>query len=313
MQILAQILSPCTLPLNRHGTTTLAFSTTPPRLKTKRNWSRRGKLGNWAKKVERTKVSAVEEGNADSGAVRKRRVVEHICLVKAKDDLSEEQEKNMLDHLYTTQYQMRGIISISLGRISDENPEQYTHAIFMRFQTKEDLDKFYENPFYIGVLKEHVMPYCHEFINLDYESEVEDDILSIFRKGEEFNYGVELMLLLAFTKSSLGAPAEDAIASLASLAIEFPSLIVQATKGPNINMNNKEYTHGVVIRFRSLDAFEIFMGSSEYKNYVEMYVGAHHPKVFVSAFFCRPYWHGAYVASWLCNSIARPVFDNLRG
>ncbi|GFQ01331.1 hypothetical protein PHJA_002277000 [Phtheirospermum japonicum] len=172
----------------------------------------------------------------------------------------------MLDHLYTTQYQMRGIIAISLGRISDENSEQYTHAIFMRFHTKEDLDKFYENPLYVGVLKEHVMPYCHGFINLDYESEVEDDILSIFRKGEEFNYGVELVLLVAFIKSSLGGPAEDAMALLTNLAMEFPSLIVQATKGPNVNMSNKEYTHGVVIRFRSLDAFEIFMSSSEYKN-----------------------------------------------
>lgn len=32
-----------------------------------------------------------------------------------KEDLSEEQEKDMLDYLYTTQYQMRGIIAISLG------------------------------------------------------------------------------------------------------------------------------------------------------------------------------------------------------
>lgn len=44
-------------------------------------------------------------------------MVEHICLVKAKDDLSEEEEKDMLDFLYTTQYQMRGIVAMSLGDI----------------------------------------------------------------------------------------------------------------------------------------------------------------------------------------------------
>lgn len=38
-----------------------------------------------------------------------------MCLIKGKEDLSEEQEKDMLDYLYTTQYQMRGILSISLG------------------------------------------------------------------------------------------------------------------------------------------------------------------------------------------------------
>lgn len=31
----------------------------------------------------------------------------------------------------------------------------------MRFQRKEDLAKFYDNPFYLGVIKEHVSPYCH--------------------------------------------------------------------------------------------------------------------------------------------------------
>lgn len=95
--------------------------------------------------------------------------------------------------------------------------------MFMRFQRNEDLAKFYENPFYTKVLQEHVMPYCHVclsckhqylrsyvhskspadidlilcyfelrdffsnsqgILNFDYETEVEDDILPIFRKGE---------------------------------------------------------------------------------------------------------------------------------
>lgn len=48
---------------------------------------------------------------------------------------------------------------------------------------------------------------------------------------QEFNYGIELMVLVEFSPSSLGTPAEDAITSLANLSVEFPSLIVQATKG----------------------------------------------------------------------------------
>lgn len=41
--------------------------------------------------------------------------MEHICLLKAKGNLSEEEEKDMLDYLYTLQYQMGGIVAISLG------------------------------------------------------------------------------------------------------------------------------------------------------------------------------------------------------
>ncbi|XP_042055770.1 uncharacterized protein LOC121800264 [Salvia splendens] len=274
MQVLSQIFSPRTLPSRRgNRSETLGIAASQSRLK--RNYTRssgvssfvdrRGSLSDCAVNRRRNVVvSAVEEGISGAGAQRKRKVVEHICLVKAKDDLSEEEEKDMLDFLYTTQYQMRGIVAMSLGCICDQNPEQFTHAIFMRFQTKEDLAKFYENTFYTTVLKEHVMPYCHGFINFDFESEVEDDILPIFRKGEEFNYGVELMILVEFSQSSLGGHAEDAITSLANLTVDFPSLIVQATKGANLKKDNIEYTHGVVVRFRSVEAFKIFMSSSEY-------------------------------------------------
>jgi len=54
----------------------------------------------------------------------------------------------------------------SAGRVSAENHDQYTHALFMRFQRKENLEKFYENSFYLKVLKEHVMTYCHVCINM---------------------------------------------------------------------------------------------------------------------------------------------------
>lgn len=53
------------------------------------------------------------------------------------------------------------ILYIPVGRTSDQNPQNYSHGVFMRFQRKEDLAKFYDNPMYLHVLKEHVTPYCH--------------------------------------------------------------------------------------------------------------------------------------------------------
>ncbi|CAM8876882.1 unnamed protein product [Rhodiola kirilowii] len=139
----------------------------------------------------------------------------------------------MLDYLYTSQYQMRGILSISVGRIVKKNHDAYTHALAR--------------------------------IILDFESEVEDEIIPIFRKGEEFNYGIEFVLLLAFSESASSGQTEDAMASFASMILEFPSLIVQSTQGRNFNINSTEYTDVVVIRLRSIEAFEIFVGSTEYK------------------------------------------------
>lgn len=52
------------------------------------------------------------------------------------------------------------------GRVSAQNPDHYTHAVYMRFQKKENLEKFYENSFYLKVLKDHVMTYCHVCTNM---------------------------------------------------------------------------------------------------------------------------------------------------
>lgn len=44
-----------------------------------------------------------------------RKIVEHIILLRAKPNISDAEEKDMLDYLYTSQYQMRGILAVSLG------------------------------------------------------------------------------------------------------------------------------------------------------------------------------------------------------
>lgn len=125
---------------------------------------------------------------------------------------------------------------------------------------------------------------------MDYESEVEDDMIPIFRKGEEFNYGVEFVHLFAFDDSALGAPVEDALASLEKLKKEFPSLIVQSTQGSNFNLNSKEYTHAVVTRFRSSEAFKIFVGSTEYRDVRRLLIHAAFFYVFSSRMAIKWLW-----------------------
>lgn len=63
-------------------------------------------------------------------------------------------------------------------------------------------------------------------------SESQLDILSnYFSLKQEFNYGVEFVLLISVTEDALGKPVEDAMANLASLTRKFEPLIVQATQG----------------------------------------------------------------------------------
>ena len=48
---------------------------------------------------------------------------------------------------------------------------------------------------------------------------------------QEFNHGVEFVLLISFNEDALGNQAEHALASLASIMLESPFFIVQFTHG----------------------------------------------------------------------------------
>jgi uncharacterized protein (DUF1330 family) len=47
------------------------------------------------------------------------------------------------------------------GCIEGLNTENFTHGVYMRFQSKEDIAKFYNSAFYSRVLEDHVNPISH--------------------------------------------------------------------------------------------------------------------------------------------------------
>ncbi|CAO2145776.1 unnamed protein product [Urochloa humidicola] len=171
-------------------------------------------------------------------------------------------KKKMLDYLYTSQYQMRGILAVSLGCIEDRNSENFTHAVFMRFQQKEDIAKFQSSAYYSKILDEHVKPVSYGLsVSVDFEPELEDDIIPLFRRGEDFNCGVQFMLLFFETASQEAR--EDASSSLQRLISQWGSFIVQATCGCCLDPENG-YNHAAVIRFPSFDDLKLFRESMEY-------------------------------------------------
>lgn len=181
-----------------------------------------------------------------------------------KKDFTEEQEKNMLDHLFTLQYQMRGIIAVSLGRITGENSDGCTHGLLTRFPSVEALKGYYDSPIRWRIEQDYIIPHYHGLICIDYETEVEDDIAPIFRRGEDFEQGVEYMVLLQVKEGISSGVVQEALQSLSGLIKELQSLVVQHTSGTNFCMLNKGYTHGMVTRFPSEEAKEIFIHHPAY-------------------------------------------------
>lgn len=61
---------------------------------------------------------------------------------------------------------------------------------------------------------------------MDYEAEVEDDIVSLFRRGEDFEYGLEFLLLISVHEGVIG----DVLDAFANLIEDFGSGIIQYTQ-----------------------------------------------------------------------------------
>lgn len=59
--------------------------------------------------------------------------------------------------------------------------------------------------------------------------------------------------------SSLGELAEDALTSLTKLTLEFPSLIVQATKGVNLKFFELIQFTLMIAQFTGIDAHQNFL------------------------------------------------------
>eukprot|EP00250_Pteridium_aquilinum_P007126 c16910_g1_i1 orf=2404-2748(-) len=102
---------------------------------------------------------SLAESEDQKPIVHKRKVIEHAVLFQMKEGFTEEQEKDMLDHLYTLQYQLRGIIAISLGSSTNQNAEGCTHGLFMRFPSTEALVGYYDSPARWKVANEYIIPY----------------------------------------------------------------------------------------------------------------------------------------------------------
>eukprot|EP00271_Cylindrocystis_brebissonii_P021436 TRINITY_DN7616_c0_g1_i3.p1 TRINITY_DN7616_c0_g1~~TRINITY_DN7616_c0_g1_i3.p1 ORF type:complete len:259 (-),score=58.64 TRINITY_DN7616_c0_g1_i3:512-1288(-) len=194
-----------------------------------------------------------------SFAAPTRAVVERVVLFRMREDFIEEQEADMLDNLYSLQYHYRGVVAISLGRIVSPRAQGFTHAFFSRFASREALAEFTALPALTSALEAFVLPFCEDMLTVDFEARVEDDIETIFRRGDFFETGVERLMLFRVKASPDEAPPEkvgEMLASLADLPVRVAPLIVQLTAGQNFSSSSQGYTHGMVLRAASGEDLE---------------------------------------------------------
>jgi hypothetical protein len=194
-----------------------------------------------------------------------REVVDHAVLFKMKDDLTEDQEREMLEALFTLQYQCKGVLYLSVGSLLEKTVEGYTHGLFARFATKADVDAYMEHPGRWAIAKELIIPYYNGLVMLDVEDEVADDLESVFGREYAQCGGVDHFVLFKVKEGTSQESVEAMLQSFKDLAASLdPSILFQLTSGKNISPVGKGYTHGFIARIQSEEALEAFTKSEGY-------------------------------------------------
>lgn len=73
-------------------------------------------------------------------------MIDHLVLFTVKDDSSAEDVADMLESLRALRSKVPNVIDITVGENFSERGGPYTHGLFARFQTPDDLQEYLKHP-----------------------------------------------------------------------------------------------------------------------------------------------------------------------
>lgn len=218
-------------------------------------------------------------------------VVELLWLLKARPDAEPEDIEVLLDSLWSLQYMVpAGILCASAGPVvscvpydpssssssdqeareqqqqqeqtvdSSNQPQQqqqkgrwqcgFTHAVHFRLSSRLHLEHLMVHPL-MSSSSDAVASLCTDHAQLVFEGMVTKRLEALFRRGEEFESGVEHVLLLQ-PGANGGLGADAFLDQLAELAESSVAGGIQASHGAVISCVHAAATHVLMTRFASL-------------------------------------------------------------
>ena len=96
-------------------------------------------------------------------------MVEHILLMRWKDEASQGAIDNALAELRGLKSKIAGIVDLSCGVNFTERAKGYTHALVIRFADRPSLEAYFPHPEHRRVVQSVINPIRADTLILDYE------------------------------------------------------------------------------------------------------------------------------------------------
>lgn len=98
-------------------------------------------------------------------------MVEHVVLIKAKPEATEEQKTRLIAELGALKDKVPGITGLSVGRNFSERSQGFEIGLVVRFVDRASLDAYGPHPAHQEVVQQFLAPVKQDVIVVDYEIE----------------------------------------------------------------------------------------------------------------------------------------------
>jgi Stress responsive A/B Barrel Domain len=80
-------------------------------------------------------------------------MIDHLVFLVAREDASPEDIEDLISSIRGLKDTVPGIVDLTVGENFSERSGGYTHGIFVRFESREDLQGYMKHPDHLAVVE----------------------------------------------------------------------------------------------------------------------------------------------------------------
>ncbi len=80
-------------------------------------------------------------------------MIDHLVFLVAREDASPEDIEDLISSIRGLKDTVPGVVDLTVGQNFSERSGGYTHGIFVRFESREDLQGYMKHPDHLAVVE----------------------------------------------------------------------------------------------------------------------------------------------------------------
>ena len=96
-------------------------------------------------------------------------MIDHLVLFTLKDDASQQDEEDVIRTFRELGSKIPNLVDFSIGKNFSERSRGYTHGLFARFHTRDDLQAYLKHPDHLSAVEKLEVIQEGQRLVVDYE------------------------------------------------------------------------------------------------------------------------------------------------